>query len=162
MRPTPLPAPVLGYYDSLKDMPEINKMRAFRAHRKFSVYAHSVAVANLSLWLAARFHVRTGNLPDLILAAMLHDYYLYDYHGHRTRNGWHAWRHPAVALENARRAFLLDARVEDAIRSHMFPGTLLHVPRYSTGWIVSLSDKICAVAELLGSSRMSRIAFVPA
>lgn len=160
MKQTPVPAGTLALYRDLKQNPDILAMQAFTAHRGTSVYAHSVGVANLSLWIAAKIGMKGQKLRGLVLAAMLHDFYLYDYHGRRTRvRGWHAWSHPATALANAEELFDLDAPVRNAIRSHMFPGTLFHMPLYAIGWIVSISDKICAVSELLGSSRMQDIPF---
>lgn len=162
MKQTPVPARYLTLYKDLKRNPDILKLRSYMAHRNTSVYAHSIGVANLSLWLAVRMHMKRRKLGNLILAAMLHDFYLYDYHGRRTKiKGWHAWSHPATALANAEKLFDLDAPARNAIRSHMFPGTLFHVPRYSIGWVISISDKICAICELLGSSRMQKIAFQP-
>lgn len=148
---TRVPAGVLCFCSELCAMPEILEMRRFQAHRGTSVYDHSVGVMRVSLRMAARFHMREARMRRLAVAAMLHDFYLYDYHGRRTLDGWHAWRHPAVALENASRLFELEPDVRNAIRAHMFPGTLFHVPRYSIGWVVSVSDKLCAVLELLGS-----------
>ncbi len=162
MRQTPVPAQSLALYNTLKQHPEILRMQAFMAHRNTSVYHHSVSVVNLSLWLAMKLHIKRSKLRSLILAAMLHDFYLYDYHGHRIRSdGWHAWQHPALALYNAEKLFDLDQPARNAIRAHMFPGTLFHMPLYLIGWIVSISDKTCAILELLNSNRMLHIEFIP-
>lgn len=151
----------LALYQDLKARPEILAMQDFTAHRDTSVYWHSISVANLSLLFASRFHMSQKHIRDLILAAMLHDFYLYDYHGRRVRNGWHAWTHPGTALANAMRLFDLSPAARNAIRSHMFPGTLFHMPLHAIGWIVSVTDKICAIFELFGSDRFRSAVLVP-
>lgn len=157
MKTTMIPYDAMAAFTRLKSMPEIRAMRTFRAHGRTSVYGHSIGVTNLSLWLAKRFRLEKSKYHDLILAAMLHDFYLYDYHGQRLRNGPHAWRHPETALKNAAALFDLGPVAREAIRCHMFPGTLLHMPLHAVGWIVSLADKICAIYELCRSEKMQRI-----
>lgn len=48
-------------------------------HGKVSVYSHSVKVAVLSLFLAELFRVKV-NRDAMMRGALLHDYFLYDWH----------------------------------------------------------------------------------
>lgn len=161
-KPVPVPADALRLYEKLKMMPEIKRMEKFMAHRRTDVYLHSIGVTNVSLWIAHRTGLSYDKIPELVLASMLHDFYLYDYHGRRRQDGFHAWRHPVTAIHNAEKLFYLDPNVRDAIRCHMFPGTLFHMPKHAIGWIIVLADKICAIAELLDISRPLGIALRPA
>ena len=91
-------------------------------------------------------------------AALLHDYFLYD---------WHAWEggehrlhglfHAGTALKNARADFALSAVEENAILRHMFPLTPIP-PRCREGWIICLADKLCAACELARPAYLRRIA----
>lgn len=145
-----IPADAFALFDRLKREPEITAMGRFACHGGVSVYDHSVAVTRAACRIANAFRVRPEKYMAIVKAGMLHDFYGYDYHGCRTKmGGWHAWRHPAVALENARRAYGVDARQANAIRAHMFPGTLFHMPRCAEAWAVNLADKICSIMEYL-------------
>ena len=50
-----------------------------KQHGSTSVYQHSINVAYLSLWLAGRLPLRTDR-GALVRGALLHDYFLYDWH----------------------------------------------------------------------------------
>ncbi len=119
----------------------------FPHHGQTSVFAHSVAVAYLCVALALRLRLHV-DMRALVRAALLHDYFLYDWHAfdggaHRL----HGFFHPGRALTNARADFALSPIEENAILRHMFPLTLIP-PRCREGWLVCLADKICAVCEL--------------
>lgn len=161
MQPIMIPARILAAYEKLKADAHIKEMREHTAHGRTSVYAHSVSVTDLSLWIAVRTKLKRHRLENLIYAAMLHDFYLYDYHGRRTTDGFHAWRHPERALANAEKLFDLEPEVRNAIRCHMFPGTLFHMPLHAIGWIIVLADKICAVLELAGRPDIIRVNLIP-
>lgn len=144
-----MPQDAIELYTDLTHMPEIKAMENFTAHGHTSVYDHSVNVTKLSVKLARGARMKSWKFEHLVMAAMLHDFYLYDYHGRRRQDGFHAWRHPERALSNAEELFDLTPDVKNAIRCHMFPGTLFHMPLYAIGWIVSIADKICAIRELI-------------
>lgn len=92
-------------------------------HGAVTTYEHSIAVACLSVKIADRLHLwHHVNLRSLVRAALLHDYFLYDWHekdngSHRL----HGFRHPYTAERNARADFELDDIVSNSIRTHMFP-----------------------------------------
>lgn len=124
------------------------KMQATRAHRQHgatSVFEHCVRVAALSLRIARRLRLPIDERA-MIRGALLHDYFLYDWHERSTRPKWHGVRHPRIALENACGEFELSAIERNIIRRHMFPLGLLP-PAHLEGMVVSLADKLCAVQE---------------
>ncbi|RVU98592.1 HD domain-containing protein [Coriobacteriales bacterium OH1046] len=117
-------------------------------HGTTTVWEHSLSVANacasLAYALPFRFHVRA-----LVRAALLHDYFLYDWHDRATSRPHHATRHGSYARENAERDFSISAHEGDIIESHMFP--LAEVPRTREAWMVCLVDKIISVQEVFAS-----------
>ncbi len=80
--------------------------------------------------------------------ALLHDYFLYDWHVPNAETRLHGLRHPRRALQNAREDFALTPLEADIILRHMFPLTLVP-PACPEGWAVCMADKLCALLEPL-------------
>ncbi|WP_101671124.1 HD domain-containing protein [Bifidobacterium anseris] len=126
-------------------------------HGDVTTYGHSLRVAALSVWIADRLRLwNCVDLRALVRAALLHDYFLYDWHdddggSHRL----HGFRHPYTAEANARADFELDDVVLNSIRTHMFPLTPVP-PRYLEGVIVNVADTVSAVQETI-ASRLRRV-----
>ena len=114
-------------------------------HGMVSCYLHSVFVAYVSIWLARRFRIRV-HLRSLIRGALLHDYFLYDWHVKDPFRKAHGFSHATIALNNAERDFTLNLVERDIIVKHMFPLNLTP-PRYRESVLVCIADKICAVYE---------------
>lgn len=129
--------------------PEAQVMKEFTQHGETTVFEHCIAVAKFSL-LIAYFLERTlkieVNKDSLVRGALLHDYFLYDWHVKGSAQGLHGFTHPRVAKENADRDFGLNDIERDIIAKHMFPLTPF-LPMYRESVIVSLADKWCALAE---------------
>jgi uncharacterized protein len=112
-------------------------------HGKTSIYEHSIQVAKTSLKFSLFWRVR--GQKALVRAALLHDFFLYDWHDEWKLD--HGWTHPITAAENARKYFNVSEKEYSLIRTHMWPWTLLHPPRYKEGWLICLSDKIVSLKE---------------
>ena len=119
--------------------------KEFIQHGNFSVYRHSISVAILSLDIASKFNLRV-DYDSLVRGALLHDYFLYNWHTHKTFPCAHGFAHPFIALKNAKEDFSLTNHEKDIIVHHMFPLVPLP-PLTPEGWIVCISDKICAGYE---------------
>ena len=104
-----------------------------KQHGSTSVYQHSINVAYLSLWLAGRLPLRTDRRA-LVRGALLHDYFLYDWHKKDDGHRWHGFRHGKTAARNAKRDYRLNRLEEYIIARHMFPLTVLP-PKSKEGWI---------------------------
>lgn len=115
-------------------------------HRAVSVYDHSIRVAYLSFWIAAHLGCHVDERA-LLRGALLHDYFLYDWHEPEKWHRLHGFRHPGFALANARRDFSLSPIEADIIQRHMFPLTPVP-PRFRESVIVCVADKVCAAAEV--------------
>ena len=118
-----------------------------KQHGSTSVYQHSINVAYLSLWLAGRLPLRTDRRA-LVRGALLHDYFLYDWHFKDLKNPHklHGFYHPSRALHNAQKEYTLTKRQEDIIKKHMWPLTVVP-PMCREAWIVTAADKYCSFME---------------
>lgn len=116
-------------------------------HGTTTTLEHSIAVAWVSLRIAHRLHLRV-NEESLIRGALLHDYFLYDWHEKNAGHRMHGFHHPATALRNARHDFRLNPMECDIIVKHMFPLTF-KAPSYRESRIVCIADKICSTVETL-------------
>ena len=128
--------------------------RGFIQHGSVSVYDHVVAVACASVRAADALE-RVGVHVDrasLVRGALLHDYFLYDWHDPDPSHKLHGFKHPFFALARAEEDFNLTDRERNIIVRHMFP--LVPVPpTCREAWIVCMADKWCALAETV-SARM--------
>ena len=120
--------------------------RRFIQHGGVTVYEHCVRVAALSCRLADAFGWQVDRAA-LIRGALLHDYFLYDWHEKDDSHRLHGFTHPRAALQNASADWALTARERNIILRHMFPLTPVP-PACREGWLASLADKLCAVQEM--------------
>lgn len=114
-------------------------------HGGCSVYDHCVRVAELSLAIAERHH-KNVDFYSLIRGALLHDYFLYDWHDKENGHSLHGFTHPYSALIQAKKDFALSKKEEDIIIHHMFPLNVFP-PICKEAWIVCVADKLCATQE---------------
>lgn len=117
-------------------------------HGDTSVLLHCIAVAYFSLWLAQRLHLRCDQ-DSLVRGALLHDYFLYDWHVPDESHRLHGFHHAATALKNAEADFSLTPTEQDIIRHHMFPLTP-QPPRCREALLVCMVDKGCGLYETFG------------
>lgn len=128
-----------------------SKSKEHYQHGVTTVYQHCIHVAYISCIIAdtCGLHV---NFDDLIRGALLHDYFLYDWHDKDKSHRLHGFRHPEKALKNAEEDFRLTSTEKDIIKHHMFP--LIPIPpRTLEAWVVCLADKVCAIKEMVGAAQ---------
>ena len=126
---------------------DLTRCAEFMQHGDTSVLLHCVAVAFYSAWILDALHLRY-DLRALVRGALLHDFFLYDWHKHKRAPGekMHAFSHPVAALENARMCVDLTDKEANIILRHMFPVTPVP-PATREGLAVCLTDKVCALYE---------------
>ena len=95
-------------------------MRECVQHGQVSTWEHCVRVAHASLAMARALQLRVSE-RELVRSALLHDYFLYD---------WHEPGHVGHA-------------------SHMWPLPPTRVPRSREAVLVCVADKWCSLAETL-------------
>lgn len=125
--------------------------KGFRQHGTVSVYEHSLRVAVMCVMIAAMLPFRT-DLTSLVRGALLHDYFLYDWHSHDSSHRFHGFIHAKRAFRNANRDFTLNRIEKNMILSHMFPMNTV-IPKYRESVILCTADKLCAIRETLSGLR---------
>lgn len=129
----------------LEEQGRFEREKDFYQHGNTSVYAHSIRVAELSLQMAERLPMQVDK-KSLIRGALLHDYFLYDWHEPDPSHRLHGFTHPSTAWRNACNDFYLNEKEQNIIRRHMFP--LVPIPpACREAWIVCVADKYCALCE---------------
>ena len=116
-------------------------------HGNTSCLLHCIAVAYFCYVFAERFKFLKLHERDLLRGALLHDYFLYDWHIPNKSRPMHGRYHPKAACKNAEEDFNLTDIERDIIKKHMFPLTLTP-PKYRESVLVCLVDKVCSVYEI--------------
>lgn len=125
---------------------DVQRMQEYIQHGKTTTYEHCVRVAKKSLIINRKYKLGADE-DELIAAAMLHDFYLYDWHEKSDDHKWHGYHHASKALENAKAYFGIGPRVSSAIYSHMWPLNLTRIPKNRVAWILCLADKLVSTEE---------------
>lgn len=140
-----------AYFSDLGDMlchEKVREMIKYNHHKTINCHFHSVAVSYITYKICKMLNC---NYVDAARAALLHDFYLYDWHITK-HDELHAWYHPKMAQINAEKYFgKLTPMQSDMILSHMWP---LHIvpPKSKEGMVLTFADKICTNFDLLGLS----------
>ena len=137
---------IIKYGYDIISSPGMQSEKKFIQHGNISCYHHSLSVAYMSVWLAYKMKINV-DMKSLIRGALLHDYFLYDWHIPDKSHKLHGFHHAKTALENARRDFSINDCETNIILTHMFPLNL-KLPRYKESIIVNIADKICAIFEI--------------
>jgi len=138
------------YQSFLKDE-RILKMREVSMHRGSNCLVHSFKVAKLAIKRALRH--KKGDLEIILIAAILHDYYLYDWRIDRSKMKHHLGTHPYTAAKNAERDFGIHEAIKKVIHSHMWPVNFTDFPKTKEARIVSNADKTIYLKEIMCSKK---------
>lgn len=126
---------------------KVRRMDKYIQHGSTSCLEHCIAVAFISFYIAKKLHVKC-DYNSLIRGALLHDYFLYDWHIKDDSHKWHGFHHAKKALDNATKDFDLTPIEMDIIEKHMFPLNI-RLPKYRESYIVSIADKMCSSYETI-------------
>ncbi len=129
----------------------LRKTAEFIQHGNTSCLLHSIAVAYYSYRLSERLGFLRLNRRELIRGALLHDYFLYDWHVPDKNRPMHGRYHPTAACKNAESDFNLTELERDIITKHMFPLTFAP-PAFKESYVVCLVDKACSLYETFKKS----------
>lgn len=124
------------------------EMNQYIQHGNTSTFLHCLTVAYYSYLLSLRLPFGLDK-RSIIRGAMLHDFYLYDWHLPDESHRFHGFHHPERALNNAKEYYDLTILEEDIITKHMWPLTITKLPSYKESILVCLVDKFCSLAETL-------------
>lgn len=131
-------------YDILQNE-NFKSMKKYVHHGNVSAYTHSVSVA----YLCYKYHIAKNpkyDIKEFVRGALLHDYYLYDWHNTGEGHRLHGFRHPFFAYKNAKRDFVVTPLMKDIITHHMFPLTVIP-PKSKAAWKVSYFDKVATIRD---------------
>ncbi len=131
----------------LKKNTRFLETKNFIQHGDTTVYSHQISVAKKSIELAEKYNLDV-DMNSMIRGALLHDYFLYDWHDGKRERMIHGFTHPMKAYLNAKSELGLNKIERDIIVKHMFPLTPLP-PKYLESWIVTYSDKYVSLVETL-------------
>ena len=128
--------------------PRMQALRGFIQHGRVTRYEHCLSVCYIALRLAQRMNIRVDE-RSMVRGALLHDYFLYDWHDPENLRLLHGFTHPGEALRSALEEFELNAIERDVIHRLMFPLTPVP-PHCREALLVSIADKVSAVLETFG------------
>lgn len=125
------------------------RMKEYIQHGNMTVNAHVMNVARYSIAFSEFLHIPCSR-RELVRGALLHDYFLYDWHipDKVHPHNLHGFYHPGRALRNAMKEYKLTSREKDIIEKHMWPLTVVP-PLCREAWIVTMADKWCSLMETL-------------
>lgn len=137
------------YAEDILSSKNFQKTKEHIQHGNMTVNEHCINVARTSLKIREKLHIAC-NKSDLIRGALLHDYFLYDWHVQDAHHPHklHGFYHPGRALFNAKKEYTITKRQEDIIKKHMWPLTIVP-PACREAWIVTTADKYCSLMETL-------------
>lgn len=127
--------------------PVVQKMKEFNHHSHTNCFEHSVHVSYYNYLICKKLG---WDIHSAVKAGLLHDLFLYDWHGHKPEKGErrHGFEHPTKALKNARSNFPITRKEGDMIAKHMFPLTVTP-PKYKETYVIIMTDKFCSICEVM-------------
>lgn len=124
----------------------VQEMNKYNHHCDVNCFEHCKHVAYINYKICKKLNL---DYISSARAGMLHDLFLYDWRKSRKRlDGYHAFVHPKIALENSLNLFNLNDKECDIILKHMWPVTF-SLPKYKESFVITFSDKYCATVEIL-------------
>ena len=147
-----------SYLEEMLQKKKFLKMNRYLQHGNTTCLLHSIAVAYFSYRLCKLLRLNVHE-KELIRGALLHDYFLYDWHQKYKPCddvGRHAFIHPRIALFNARKDFEINGIEEDIIAKHMFPLTF-YPPKYRESVVICLVDKMCSIYETFSKCAYKKV-----
>lgn len=133
----------------------MQSLRTFVQHGTVTRYEHCLSVCYIALCIADRYNIRVDR-RSMVRGALLHDFFMYDWHDPGNLRLMHGFTHAKEALSTAQREFDLNEIECDVIKKHMFPLNI-SLPRCREAVIVSIADKVSAVLETFHSAQAVRI-----
>ena len=134
------------YVDCVADLlkhERVLSMKDFIQHGNTTCFEHCLYVSYTSFVVSKKLGL---DYRSTARGALLHDFFLYDWHIKGNSEGLHGFSHPRVALRNALESFELGAIEREIILKHMWPLTPA-LPLKKEAMVVTLVDKYCTVAE---------------
>lgn len=136
----------IQYVKEIFTTEQVAEMKNYIQHGNTTTLTHCLAVAYYS-YIAALKLPFPFDRRSIVRGAMLHDFYLYDWHIPAQSQRFHGFVHPNIASKNARKYFKLNKLEIDIIECHMWPLTFRKFPTKKEVFLVCMVDKYCSLAE---------------
>ena len=128
----------------------VDGMKQYHHHKKINTHFHSVYVSYRVMKTCSLLGVK--NMAPIVRAALLHDFYLYEWYTEKHEE-YHIFYHPKQSVKNIEQYFgKLSKMQRNMILSHMWP-TYVERPRYLASWLLTFSDKACAMEDYVHTSK---------
>ena len=142
------------YMDIVKDILSsdiFKKLAGFVQHGSTSTMEHSINVSYTTYLVCKKLNL---DYKSAARAALLHDFYLYDWHRPAKEIGthFHGFTHPYTAAKNAKKYFGITDKEAGMIKTHMFPFTPIP-PLSREGWVLTMADKTTSVNEIISNMK---------
>ena len=124
------------------------KMQEIPAHIGSNVYVHTFKVVKQVMKKAVKSR-KNLDLENLLVAAIFHDYYLYNWRTTKDRPHPHGKYHPGIAAENAKRDFNISEESQMMIKTHMWPFNFFNPPKGKEARLLCNVDTWVALMECL-------------
>ena len=138
-------------YQAFLNDEKILRMKDISMHRGSNCYLHCFKVAKKAI--KKSLNRKDINLEVVLLGAILHDYYLYDWRKDYSKLKGHGKNHPDIAINNAIKDFNISDEVKRVIKTHMWPINIKEFPNTKEAKIVSISDKAVTIVESLTTKK---------
>lgn len=123
-------------------------MQEIPAHIGSNVYIHTFKVVKQVMKKAIKSR-KNLDLENLLVAAIFHDYYLYNWRTTKDRPHPHGKYHPGIAAENAKRDFNISEESQRMIKTHMWPFNFFNPPKGKEARLLCNVDTWIALVECL-------------
>ncbi len=133
--------------DDLLNQEMVKNLINFKQHGFQSRLEHCIGVSYMSYRVGKRLKL---DYIAMARGGLLHDLFFYDWRTTKFEEGSHAYMHPRIAVNNAKKITNLTETEEDIILNHMM-GSTLDIPKTKEGFLVSMVDKYLATSEGLRS-----------
>ena len=145
------------YIQDLLDKKEVRQMDDYIQHGKVTTYEHCRRVTEAADALSKKLRLKHLDRKSMLRGAMMHDFYLYDWHekgdGSHKLHGYH---HAGKARDNADEILGATIKEQEIIETHMWPLTLTKIPRSREAWLVCLADKHVSARETITGMKQKR------
>jgi len=142
-------------YKKFFNDPRMQRMKEIPMHRGSCCFLHVFKVTKMAVLMGMKSKKKL-DLTSLLVGAVFHDYYLYNWRDNKALLKHHGANHPDIAIANALQEYPINDLEREIIGQHMWPINLWRFPKHKEARIVSICDKRVALSEALHSYKYKK------
>ena len=108
---------IWDFYLDFRNDPALNQLYSTPQHRTSNTFRHVNLVTQQCLYHCFKKGLEV-DFESLIVGAMLHDLFFYDWRKDKSKKRKHLWRHPQVAYENATKLYDINEKEINILCGH--------------------------------------------